>query len=69
MGNLCMLNAAESGSESWWQKEESVSVCLMKRIADNPHDEHLGAEIAEGSWRDFLSTSQHKLPPRDQIRI
>lgn len=31
-----------------------MSVRLMKRIADNPHDEHLGAEIAEGG--DFLSS-------------
>lgn len=25
-----------------------MSVCLMKRIADNPHDEHLSAEIVKG---------------------
>lgn len=25
----------------------TVTVGLMKRIADNPHVEHLGAEIAE----------------------
>ena len=27
--------------------DRRVSVGLMKRIADNPHDEHLGVGIAE----------------------
>lgn len=52
------LHAAEWQVELGGGKEESVSACLMKRIADNPHDEHLGAEIEEGAWGDFLPTDE-----------
>lgn len=42
-----MLHAAERQCELGGGREKRrVSVGLMKRIADNPHDEHLGAEIA-----------------------
>lgn len=37
----------ERGSVSW-KLEEQFSVSLMKGIGNNPHDEHLSAEIADG---------------------
>lgn len=51
------------------RKKSQCRCAWWKELLIILSDEHLGAEIAEGSWRDFLSTSQHKLPPRDQIRI
>ena len=44
--HVAMLHAAERQREL--VPEEEFSVSLMKRIGDNPHDQHLGVEIAEG---------------------
>lgn len=44
-----MLQSAIVSKET----EESVSVYLMKAIADNPHDEHLLSEI--GAYREVFS--------------
>lgn len=53
--NLFVLHAAERQCEQAFSLRRRVSVALMKGIADNPHDEHLSAERAEGQG-DFLST-------------
>lgn len=45
----CMLQSAIVSKET----EESVSVHLMKAIADNPHDERLLSEI--GAYREVFS--------------
>lgn len=46
-----VLHAAEWHHEQ--ETEESVSVHLMKAIADNPRDEHLVSEI--GAYREVFS--------------
>ena len=61
-----MLHAAERQHElGWWgerEREESVLARLMKRIADNPHDECLAAEAPEEARGDILlSTNRQKV--------
>lgn len=42
------------------EREESVLVRLMKRIADNPRDERLAAEAPEEARGDILSTDRQR---------
>lgn len=58
--NLFVLHAAERQCEQAFSLRRRVSVALMKGIADNPHDEHLSAERAEGQGEIF---SQPEVPP------
>ena len=53
-GKIYACCMPQRGSVSWGggRVKRGVGVGQMKRIADNPHDEHLGAEIAEQQEED-----------------